>query len=391
MRVAIPAQVSLLATLEDADLAANAGQQFRVRWSQLAGPPVDLEPPLDGPGPLRRSRARFTPTTAFLHEFECRATELDSVGHPTGIEVARRISVLVDSPSNACPSAVAGISTVAQKSRAPAAAPVTQLQAQMGATIRLSGAGSSDPGPARGALRYTWVQVSGPTVTLSNPYAAVTTFVAPDPGAVDRRIAFRLFVDDGSARGAPAPVELELLAVGSQVVPVTAFPGINLVAVAVAPSQPGFGARELLDLLRARFLARLDTTGGRSRFVPYSPSLAAIGFGVTGSEGYLAVLDTASPPASVGGTPWTTAELQRTLGPGLCLIALPRGVPAGYTLADLATLTTSRFVVYGETAGGRSRLRVYLPGVTPAAPFAESGKGYLLSVPQSVAVSLPGR
>ena len=62
--------------------------------------------------------------------------------------------------------------------------------------MQLDGSASSDP-EGQG-LTYTWVQTSGPDVTLDDPTAAQPTFTAP--GAISNTtISFDLFVSDGSS------------------------------------------------------------------------------------------------------------------------------------------------------------------------------------------------
>ena len=63
-----------------------------------------------------------------------------------------------------------------------------------GVTVTLSGANSTDP--EAGALTYSWLQVSGTPVTLSNPLAAQTTFVPPNVGPNGETLGFQLAVTD---------------------------------------------------------------------------------------------------------------------------------------------------------------------------------------------------
>jgi hypothetical protein len=62
--------------------------------------------------------------------------------------------------------------------------------------VTLNGSGSSDPDGF--PLTYSWLQTSGPTVTLSNAHAAKPTFVAPvNPST----LSFQLTVDNGFFSG----------------------------------------------------------------------------------------------------------------------------------------------------------------------------------------------
>jgi hypothetical protein len=63
-----------------------------------------------------------------------------------------------------------------------------------GVTVTLSGANSKDP--EGGALTYSWFQVSGTLVTLSNPSAAQTTFVPSNVGPNGEALGFQLTVKD---------------------------------------------------------------------------------------------------------------------------------------------------------------------------------------------------
>lgn len=47
---------------------------------------------------------------------------------------------------------------------------------------------------------FSWAQIQGPAVVLSNPFSAVTTFVSPALQAGGRLpYSFSLFVDDGGS------------------------------------------------------------------------------------------------------------------------------------------------------------------------------------------------
>ncbi len=80
-----------------------------------------------------------------------------------------------------------------------------------GTPLILDGRTSSQPGTVDAALTYQWTQTAEPLVRLSDPYASVTTFVAPDLGeGASHRMVFQLFTDDGLTRGAVARASVEV-------------------------------------------------------------------------------------------------------------------------------------------------------------------------------------
>jgi len=66
--------------------------------------------------------------------------------------------------------------------------------ADPGSLVTLSGGGSFDPDGTIEA--FSWTQVSGPAVTLSNPAAEEVTFTAPDVGSGGAALVFELTVTD---------------------------------------------------------------------------------------------------------------------------------------------------------------------------------------------------
>jgi len=66
--------------------------------------------------------------------------------------------------------------------------------------VTLDGSGSTDP---EGAIEtYLWVQIDGPSVSLSDATAAVPTFTAPSAGSQDTVLTFELTVSDAAGQAA---------------------------------------------------------------------------------------------------------------------------------------------------------------------------------------------
>ncbi|MCO6436137.1 MAG: PKD domain-containing protein [Phycisphaerae bacterium] len=99
-----------------------------------------------------------------------------------------------------------------------------------GDVVALSGARSRDPEGV--SLSYSWAQVgSGPSVTLSNPRAALTTFTAPDVTR-DTVLQFELQVDDGTNTSQDVVIVEVLDSIDNAAAPPTAIAGADLQASA---------------------------------------------------------------------------------------------------------------------------------------------------------------
>jgi len=75
--------------------------------------------------------------------------------------------------------------------------------------VTLDGSGSRDPDSD--PLTYTWTQLSGPTVILSNAHSPMPTFTAPSVGRGGATLVFQLVVNDGVVDSAPAQVTITVL------------------------------------------------------------------------------------------------------------------------------------------------------------------------------------
>ena len=79
-----------------------------------------------------------------------------------------------------------------------------------GTQVTLDGRASSDPDSD--PLIFTWTQLSGPSVALSNPHSVTATFTAPlQPSHAQATLRFQLAVDDGLGVTATDEVDITVL------------------------------------------------------------------------------------------------------------------------------------------------------------------------------------
>jgi hypothetical protein len=397
LRVTLPTTVWLGAETVDPEVPAGV-HSLRYTYRQLSGPGVQLDPSYDE-GPRLVSRSSFTPQTAGVHVFECRVEEVRA-GKPTGVAVRRSIRVIADTSTNAVPTARAGLRLAGKRGGPAFAAPALEVQVQSGTAVTLDGRSSQDTGPdATSQLRYSWRQVDGPQIPLSDPYSPVTTFVTPEfPDSQSREVRYELYVEDGSTRSEPSPVRVQILPKDLPSAQLSLNGGVNLVGLPLAPrtlDRP-YSVGDLLRAAGASVAAVPDpAVPGHFRvLLPDDPDSALEAIG--GNQGYLLLRPQTAQPATTSvpllGDLWDSTTLRRTFVQGFNLVHLPRGVPVVLNLQGLLQQAGANFAVVFEAApGGRTAPRVYLPSLATPAPLLGSGKAMLLYRPGagSVTFDLP--
>jgi hypothetical protein len=152
-------------------------------WQQLSGPTVTLSDPT-----------------------QAKPTFLAPPVGPTGMALSFQLTVSDGQVS-------AGTTThvqVTNVNHLPVAQAGPDQTRNAGATVQLDGTASTDPDSD--PLTFTWSQLSGPTVTLSDVQSATPTFVGPHV-ATSTTLTFQLLVDDGLGGTARADVHITLLPV----------------------------------------------------------------------------------------------------------------------------------------------------------------------------------
>jgi hypothetical protein len=147
------------------------GDTLSYAWLQIDGPPVSLTPET----PDNKQMSFIAPDVgaagAVLH-FQLTVT--DSHGASSNAATVEVDITYVNHP----PTAEAG----------------DEQGVNEGGTVHLNGSGTD---PDNNPLTYTWTQLSGPTVALSDEHDPTATFVAPPVLCAGDEVVMRLTVDDG--------------------------------------------------------------------------------------------------------------------------------------------------------------------------------------------------
>jgi chitinase len=171
-------------TLHGGDTFDPDGDALFYFWSQTAGPAVTLSDPLAANPTFTAPAAGDTLAFTLL--------VADLVADPDDQMVSTDdVQVFVTS-ANQVPVAQAGSDQTADE----------------GTLVTLQGTASHDPDGT--PLTYSWMQMSGPAVVVSNPAGPTPTFTAPAVGSGGAALIFQLVVGDGEAISAPDEVTVNV-------------------------------------------------------------------------------------------------------------------------------------------------------------------------------------
>jgi len=154
-------------------------------WQQLSGPTVTLSDPT-----------------------QAKPTFLAPLVDPAGMTLSFKLTVS-DGQASADTTTNVNVTNV---NHPPVATAGPDQTRNAGTTVQLDGTTSTDPDSD--PLTFTWSQLSGPTVTLSNAHSVTPTFVGPQV-SISTTLTFQLLVDDGLGGTASADVNVTLLPINA--------------------------------------------------------------------------------------------------------------------------------------------------------------------------------
>lgn len=306
----------------DGTLSADPdGSPLTFYWRQVGGTRLLLD---DRTSP----QPRFTPTRAGNYVFEL---IVDDGTHFSG---PSRVTVAVDPPvGNAGPDQNLFLGS--------GGSPIT---------VNLDGTGSFDPIPGPSALTFTWTQVAGPTVTLSDPNSSQPSFSA----AVAGTYRFLLVVNDGNA----SSPQVDLNTSFDPFVRITVSNALNTIPSANAGSD---------QFVTAGAVVTLD---GSASFDVDGDTLSFLWVQLSGPPVNLVGANTATPTflASVGGSAYTfrltvSDPTNQSASDQVAIFATggSTGAGAGNPLPQPADGTTFAFAD-GGGGGGCAAVPLYVQG-----------------------------
>ncbi len=192
------AQGSSTVTLDGSASSDPDGDALTYTWTQLSGPTVTLNDP-NAVQPTFAAPA----STGQAQTLEFQLTVDDGSSGSSGVPIDARIAGPTGTDSDQV------VVTILANRPPVADAGTDQGPIDAGQTVTLDGTGSTDPDGD--TLTYSWVQTSGPSVTLSDANAAMPTFTAP---AANDTVTFELTVSDGAATSTDS-IDVEVRAVGT--------------------------------------------------------------------------------------------------------------------------------------------------------------------------------
>ena len=163
--------VNLIGQGTDPDIEEQS--QLVYSWIQIAGPTVTIT----GTG----ANASFT-------------APIVTAGGDPNAQVTLTFALVVTDPNGASGTNSVNV-LVANVNHSPTAVAGNNLTVNEGSSVTLNGSASSDPDSD--PLTYSWMQVSGPAVTLSGANTAFPQFTAPFVNTAGATLQFQLTVDDG--------------------------------------------------------------------------------------------------------------------------------------------------------------------------------------------------
>jgi hypothetical protein len=169
----IPENSSVTLIGQGTDPDPEEQSQLVYSWVQIAGPTVSIT----GSG----ANASFT-------------APIVTAGGDPNAQVTLTFALIVTDPNGASGTNSVNV-LVANVNHSPTAVAGNNLTVNEGSSVTLNGSASSDPDSD--TLAYSWVQVSGPAVTLSGANTAFPQFTAPFVNTAGATLQFQLTVNDG--------------------------------------------------------------------------------------------------------------------------------------------------------------------------------------------------